>query len=129
MASQPDSRRISVKPRVPALGQLKHFTLGGRTKVANRVLQPYYVFFNDEGHIPEPAYYFVGKFTGKNPKDALKRNLSRLIRTTRKIIQFGNTEGDDYKLERGLHVVPVEHWMSARDAYWQASVAHSEKSE
>ncbi len=96
--------------------------------MARAILKPYYVFFNDEWHIPEPAYYFVDKVTGRNPKDALKRNLPHLISTVMRILQFGKTEAVAYKLERALHIVPVEHWISAGDAYWQSSITRLEKS-
>jgi hypothetical protein len=84
-------------------------------------LQTYVVLFCDEWHIPEPAYYWLDEVRGKNPNDAAKRNLARVLKRVREILFIRKGEIADYKLEKGLYILPVEHWVSAKEAYWQLS--------
>ena len=91
--------------------------------MARRQLKKYVILFQNEWQIPEPVFYWIGEVKGQNPKDALKRNLARLLRIVRKTLELDKTEGADYKLERNLYVIPAEHWMSANTVYWNASLA------
>ncbi len=93
--------------------------------MVGQALQNYYVFFKDEWHIPEPAYYFVDVVQGRNPNDALERNLPHLLGAVRKILDVGEAEVAEYKLEEALYIVPTDYWMSSREAYWQASLGSS----
>lgn len=88
--------------------------------MAGELLQNYYVFFNDEWHIPEPAYYFIDVVKGRNPKDAIERNLPHLLGAVRKTLEIDEDAVAEYKLEEALYIVPTESWMSSREAYWQA---------
>lgn len=82
-------------------------------------LQRYFVFYFHEWQIPDPSYFWIDEVKGKNPKDALKRNLPHLLRLVRKLLDLNKDEGANYKLERALYIVPSEYWLSARVAYWQ----------
>ncbi len=92
--------------------------------MARKILNKYIILFCDEWHIPEPAYYWIDSVKGKNPKDAIKRNLPHLLRVVRRILMLAKTEVADYKLERSLYVVLADHWLSANAAYWQADLAN-----
>ncbi len=89
------------------------------------VFQSYYVFFNDEWHIPEPVYYFIDVVKGRNPRDALERSFPQLLGAVRKTLEIDEDEVAEYKLEEALYIVPTESWMSSREAYWQASLGSS----
>ena len=86
-------------------------------------LQSHVILFLDEWHMPEPAYYLVDEVKGINPKDAIKRNRVHLLKRVRDILSVQKDEIAEYKIERALYVIPIEHWVSASEAYWQVDLA------
>jgi hypothetical protein len=50
-----------------------------------------------------------------------------LLRRIRDILAVQKNEIPEYKLERAIYVIPIEHWLSARAAYWQADLAGAGK--
>jgi len=95
--------------------------------MARQPLQKYFVFYFHEWQIPDPSYFWVDEVKGKNPQDALKRNLPRLLRLVRKVLDLNKDEGADYKFERSLYIVPAESWLSSGAVYWEASLSASVK--
>lgn len=85
-------------------------------------LQTYVILYRHDENYPEPAFYWLDEMKGKNSKDAIKRNLAHLLKRVREILSLRKGEVADYKLERNMYVIPVEHWLSARGAYWRVEL-------